>query len=165
MKKTLCLCLILCLVLLTACGKKQPPASSFEPGVMSMNLWYPDQNAIDVHAETRSFPYLQEQDIPMAALRELYVAPADPNLTVILKGSVEDILSVTVENSLATVDVSEEFVLNNTGGSTLEAMVIRSIVNTLCELDGVEKVQFTVEGDPHAPFGGHITIDEPFSPL
>ncbi len=131
---------------------------------MSISVWYPDQNAIDLHTEQRSFPYVQKEDIPLYALRELYVTPTDPNLMVILSGSVEDILSVAVQDSTAFVDLSQEFVHKNTGGTTLETLVIRSMVNTLCELDGIEKVQFMVQGDPKASFGGHFTIDEPFYP-
>ncbi|MBP3313744.1 MAG: GerMN domain-containing protein [Oscillospiraceae bacterium] len=163
MKKTILLILALCLFLLPACSKTES-AGPFEPGVMSISVWYPDENVIDVHPETRSFPYVQKEDIPLYALRELYVTPADPNLVTILSGSVEDILSVTVKDSTAFVDLSQEFVSKNTGGTSLETMVIRSMVNTLCELDGIEKVQFMVQGDPNAPFGGHFTIDEPFYP-
>lgn len=163
MKKILILVLALCLLCLAACTKEKP-ANDFEGGVMSISVWYPDENVIDLHAEPRSFPYVQKEDIPMAALAQLYVTPADPKLITILSGSVEDILSVKVEDSTAFVDLSQEFVYKNTGGTSLETMVIASIVNTLCELDGIEKVQFMVQGDPHAPFGGHFTIDEPFYP-
>jgi len=43
--------------------------------------------------------------------------------------------------------LSKEFVENHIGGSTAELMTINSIVASLTELPGIDKVQFLIEGN------------------
>ena len=56
------------------------------------------------------------------------------------------VLSVKVNNNIATVDFNKAFKTNFTGGSTGELMLIGSIVNSLTEFKDIKAVRFTVEG-------------------
>ena len=44
-------------------------------------------------------------------------------------------------------------------------LTVYSIVNSLCELDEVEKVQFLIEGEKQIEYKGHIEFDKPFRPM
>ena len=68
--------------------------------------------------------------------------------------------SCTVAGGVCTVDVSEEFVSRK--GSANEQMIIYSVVNTLCRMDGIEKVKFLVDGKDVEFFGSYV-FDEPFA--
>jgi len=70
---------------------------------------------------------------------------------------------VKVENGVAVVDLSKEFVENFSGGSTQEALVLNAIGHTLVENSNgrVEKVQILVEGKKIDTLGGHFELLEP----
>lgn len=75
------------------------------------------------------------------------------------------VLGLKVDKGLATVDFSRE-VLKANVGSAGEALGIQSIVNTLTEFPGIDRVAFTVEGkvDEQArDWWGHVGLyDQPF---
>ena len=73
-------------------------------------------------------------------------------------------LSLTVVNGVANVDFSKEFQTRHRGGSAGEIMTIYSVVNTLTELPGVEKVQFLLEGDKLESILGHMDTTVPIEP-
>ena len=72
--------------------------------------------------------------------------------------------SVSVDKTTKTcvVDLSKEFVLNNTGGASTETFAIYSIVNSLCELPDIDKVKINIDGNENAVFGGHYDISTAF---
>ena len=72
------------------------------------------------------------------------------------------LLSVETKGGICTVNFSREYIENSPGGTAAERMAIYSVVNTLTELDGVEKVQFLIEGKKEKIYT-HAVFDEPFS--
>lgn len=68
------------------------------------------------------------------------------------------ILSVSVENGVCTVDLSEEFYGAEPAGSIGGMVIIYSIVNSLCRRSGVDAVHIRVEGQELSGYGG-------FSPM
>lgn len=68
---------------------------------------------------------------------------------------------ITVSNGTCVIDFSESFITYNTGGTLRELLCIYSIVNTLCEFDEIEKVEFTVNGEKIKTFG-QMDMTEPF---
>jgi len=67
--------------------------------------------------------------------------------------------SATCENGICTVDLSADFISKN--GTASEQMAIYSVVNTLCSMDGIDKVQFIIDGKKIMIFGSYI-FDQPF---
>lgn len=68
---------------------------------------------------------------------------------------------MTVEDKVAYVDFAQDVVDNHWGGSTGDAMTIGSIVQSLTELPGIEKVQLLLEGNVVEAMFGHIATNEP----
>jgi spore germination protein GerM len=71
------------------------------------------------------------------------------------------LLGLTIENRVATVDFSAEF--NDTGlGSTYEHLPLAQVVFTLTQFDTVNAVIFEIEGKRVELYGGHgLMIDGP----
>ena len=63
------------------------------------------------------------------------------------------------ENGICTVDLSKEFL--SIKGTSTQKMALYSVVNTLCNMDKVDFVQFLIDGKKVEIFGGYI-FDEPF---
>lgn len=60
-------------------------------------------------------------------------------------------------DGLAIVDFSKELVANHIGGRAAQELTIYSIVNTLTQFPGVDRVQFRVEGQNVAKIGA-VTV-------
>lgn len=69
---------------------------------------------------------------------------------------------IAIEDKTAIVDLSKEFVENHPGGKEAERMTIYSIVNSLTQIKGIEKVQFTIEGQKQERYKGNFKFDTPF---
>jgi len=70
--------------------------------------------------------------------------------------------NVQVEDGVATVDLSKEFISNQTGGKDKEKLTIYSIVNSLTELKDIHKVKFTIEGKEVEEYRGNFKFNVPF---
>lgn len=130
---------------------------------VTLTLYFPDNDALYLHPEMREVEVSDEQLLEKVVLEELFKGPETSELSPSLDG--EDlILSVNTSDGLCTVDFAEDFKLLNSGGTTRESFAIGSIVNSLCELDGIEQVKINIGGNVKSDFGGHFTLEEPFSP-
>ncbi len=140
------------------------PETPAAPETVTVTLCYPDKEFLNLQKEERTVT-LTGKGAEWDALEALYAGPQREDLMALLGGTTADILSVKTEGGLCTVDLSETFVQQNTGGSTREGWALSSIVNALCSLEGIDKVKFNVEGNTAAEYGGHFTLDEPFEPM
>jgi germination protein M len=61
------------------------------------------------------------------------------------------------------VDLSQEFVAKHNSGAASELVMVYSIVNSLCELETVEKVQFLINGEKLKDYDGHLDFVTPFT--
>lgn len=69
---------------------------------------------------------------------------------------------VSISGKVAAVDMSKEFKTKHPGGKDAEKMTIYSIVNSLTELEEIEKVKFTIEGKSQKEFMGNFRFDALF---
>ncbi len=75
----------------------------------------------------------------------------------------KDILSVNVTGDTAYVNLSEAFKEACDGLSAKnEMLLVYAIVNTVTAMDGINKVQFLVEGEQADTLAGHLCIADPF---
>lgn len=106
------------------------------------------------------------EGLMMAAVEELiHGIPQTPGAFTVLPPDTK-VRGIKVENDVATVDFSREVLRANVGAQG-EALGIQSIVNTLTEFPGVNKVAFTVEGaldETVKGWWGHVGLyDQPFT--
>lgn len=69
---------------------------------------------------------------------------------------------VSISDKVATVDMSKEFKTKHPGGKDAEKMTIYSIVNSLTEVEGIQKVKFTIAGKSQKEFMGNFKFDSLF---
>lgn len=72
--------------------------------------------------------------------------------------------ALRIADGVAYVDFSRELASSHWGGSRAEEITVYSIVNTLAELPGVERVQILVEGASAVTIAGHVILDAPLEP-
>lgn len=126
-----------------------------------ITVYFPDANAEKLIAVKRQIPANDNKYVN--AINELITGPSNDSegFTIMPKGT--KVLSVNVNNNIATVDFSKEFQNNFTGGSTGEIMLVGSIVDTLTDFKEIKSVRFTLEGQPLDILGGHLDLTEPIS--
>lgn len=173
MKKLLVLTGIVALLLFAATGctrtdtspQPRPPESVDEQDrTETVTLYYTDSQVQYLLAEERVITVPEGTTLAHAVVSELLNEPVTPDAVLLMPAETE-VLGVTVENDLVTVDVNQNFRDNFYGGSSSEALLIYSIVNTLTELEGLEghEVRFVMNGEPFDTIGGHISAEEHFT--
>ncbi len=113
-------------------------------------LYFCNQDATALETETRTISVpadISVTDLMLRTLEELIKGPTNSNLHKTIPAEVQ-VNKVEIDNNIAYVDFSMEMHTQHWGGSTGEGMTINSIVYTLTEFPGVEKVKMTVEGEP-----------------
>lgn len=139
------------------------------PGeIRTITLYFSDSQAMFVVAEKRKILLDNAAEetsggdsLEKLVFLELMKGPTGKNLyATIPKGT--KLLSIKTENGLCTVNLSSEFVDNSPGGTASESMTLNSVVNSLTELKGIQKVQFLIEGKKREIYT-HAIFNEPFS--
>jgi germination protein M len=123
-----------------------PPATETQ----TLILYFANPEATALIAEERNVTILPDTGLDerlRVVLEELILGPVREDLVRTIPEEVR-VLSIDIEENLATVDFSEEMHTRHTGGAAAETMTILSIVNTLTEFTAVELVQMNVEGAP-----------------
>ena len=128
-----------------------------------LTLYFGDDNATKLEKEIRKVSVNPNQPVERYVVEQLIAGPA-------VKGHISTIPSETKIRDIKTadgicyLDLSADFVNKHNGGSTGELMTIFSIVNSLCELEHIDTVQFLIEGEKQDEYKGHIEFSNPFMP-
>ncbi len=72
------------------------------------------------------------------------------------------VLGANEAGGMATVNFSKE-ILQAGYGSEGELAMVSAIVDTLCTLPGIDRVQILVEGKKVESLGGHVFVEDPLS--
>lgn len=117
--------------------------TSMYPQEEQVLLYFPDSNLRYLTAVTQSLSSQEAKNKPEYILRQIL----DPERnTCIPQGT--QLLSVSVENGLCTVDLSWEFVEHMLPDFAVERMAVYSIVNSLTRLPQISTVDLWVAGAP-----------------
>lgn len=77
---------------------------------------------------------------------------------------IKDCMSVKVKGNSAYVNLTKKMSENHPDGRDSELLTVYSIVNSLVEIDGINTVHFTVDGEVQKDFMGYIDMRETFIP-
>lgn len=124
---------------------------------MDVVLYFSDDQAQKLIKETRSVP--ETDAVARITVEELMKGPEEGGVATIPTGT--KLLGIVVEDGLAKVDFSEEFIDNHPGGSAGEEMTVYSIVDTLTEISNIKRVKFLVEGVAIDTITGHMDVGQP----
>lgn len=125
---------------------------------VALVLYFADWQAQHVIPERRWVAVTSEEDLPKEVLRQLLLGPEDPHLNRTLPEALK-VLSVEVEGDIVYVNFSEG--VEGIAGTAGQTMALQSLLFSLSELAGTERVQLLVEGRKSLTFAGHGVIDEP----
>ncbi len=112
-------------------------------------LYYTDQSGRVLLASSVTLAYNSNESEELAVLRQLIAGPTEQGMYPVLPETVE-IHSVSTKDGVCTVDFDSHF-LEKTGEIS-EEVLIYSVVNSLVNLPGVQKVQFLIDGQVHKLF-------------
>ena len=161
----------------TPTATPEPEPTAVETMVLEPTFPYPSGDAdpssvVQVYfvGETsgKLSPTYRLVDDPVAianrAMAALLAGPSGPDqeagdTSVIPQGT--RLLGLTIEDGVATVDLSEEFDDSNVG-SGYAHLPLAQVVWTLTQFDTVGSVAFEIEGEPISSYGSHgVVIDGP----
>lgn len=134
------------------------PSAEPEAGTFSFEVWFEKDDFL--HPVTRKAP--DTPRVARTAIESLLDGPSGvdgKNVTTAIPSDTE-LLGVTVEDGLATVDLSAGF--DDGGGSAGMVARLGQVVFTLTQFPTVDAVNFEIDGEPVEVFSQEgIVLDEP----
>ncbi len=162
----------LAVLLLAGCGKPKtvepdepvapPPIVLDEIEPVTVTLWFAHEDLEYLEAELRDVPG-QDNDLARLAasvVDAVLTGPLEPGHVQVLPKGLRAV-GVTVDDGTVNVDLPAAFRDEFTGGSNVAALAVGSLVNSLCELPGVERVQVLIDGAPGGEFAGVLDLSQP----
>ncbi|MBM6926252.1 GerMN domain-containing protein [Pseudoflavonifractor phocaeensis] len=130
-----------------------------EPVEVWVDLWYWYRGTDSLAVERRCIVKEPEQTMVQALLTAwAELAEEDAALP-----AGTQIRSVELSGGVCIVDLSSQFALGLPQDRQQAALMVYAMVNTLCQLEGVESVQLYMEGEP-APVLRELPLDRPLLP-
>lgn len=126
----------------------------------TFTVYFGNSNADAVVGEKREVTFPEDKKLEQVVFEELAKGPKTNGLTAVIPQGTK-LLSVETKNGVCYLNLSREFVDNSHTGTAGESMIINSIVNSLTELQGVNSVQFLIDGKKRDAFI-HVVFDQPF---
>ena len=112
-----------------------------------LTLYYPDAQRRYLVRETLSVEAMDSADKPAYIISQLLAGRERGQLTSCIPEGTE-LLGISVENGICTVDLSSEFLNDLEQSYAAERMAVYSIVNSLTELPEITTVDLWVAGAP-----------------
>ena len=128
-----------------------------------LTLYFSNADGTDLAVEERVVEVNANQTREKTILEQLIAGPVEKDCvgTIPAETKIRDV--TTTNDGTCYVNLSEDFVLKHSGGERAELLTVYSIVNSLCELDHVDKVQFLIEGKKLDEFKGNLQFKTPFT--
>lgn len=140
-------------------GELELRDSSLDQQRRDYTIYYATPNRKYLVGYQVSLDPMGSKELPEQLLEQLLTPPAGEDLLSPLPIGTR-ILSVQVANGLCTVDVSGEFESRRFRSLPAQCLGLLSVVNTLTELESIDRVEFTVEGSLLIRYGS-MFIDKP----
>ena len=120
--------------------------------VRFVTLYFPVKNGVSLSREDRSIRVTDQQPVAQYIINELIKGPQNEDLTSSLNAKTT-INSVEISNGICFVNFKDDFIDKNLGTPEQEKLTVFSIVDSLTELENIERVQFLIDGKRVDDFG------------
>ena len=129
-------------------------------GLVKVNLYFSGMTDTGIFI-TPVKRVVDKDSLALSALKRLMEGPGanDEGLFAVAPEGVE-VLGANIKAGVAYADFSGKIMYPGFG-SEGELAMVSAIVDTLCDLPGIEKVQILVEGKVVESLGGHVLVDGP----
>lgn len=128
---------------------------------INITLYFGDETASHLVPEQRNIKITNEKELPKRIVEEL-IKGSQTSTGVNTVDKNTQLNSVKVTDNVAVVDFGDNFETLNTGGSARERLCLYAIVNSLTELENVDRVKVSVNGKILELFG-QIDLSEPLA--
>lgn len=118
----------------------------------SMVLYFPIKDGNTLGKEVHTVRVTDQQPVAQYLINELIKGPQSETLSPSLSADTA-IHSVEISNGICFVNFKENFIEKNSGTAEKEKLTVFSIVNSLTELENIERVQFLIDGKRVDDFG------------
>lgn len=130
-----------------------------------MTLYFADEGGLALRSLSAEITYNAAEPLSQMLVRKLIEGPASipgaDTAHMIATIPKETVLnSITIRDNICYVDLGREFTRMMPNVSS--DVVVYSIVNTLCELPNVNKVQFSIDGESREKYGETTNFQLPF---
>ena len=115
-------------------------------------VYYTDSSHRYLIGQSVSTDLTNRAELPGLVLEQMLAPPEGTRLHSLIPANTQ-IRSVLIEDGLCTLNLSQEFVSNRFYTHTGQLLSLTGIVNTLCSISGIDRVEFYVEGDPLVRYG------------
>lgn len=132
-----------------------------EVRTLRARLFFVDGESGELTSESRTIQMYEGQTKAQTVLEALLNGPETEELLPVLPEGLE-VLSVRTEEGVCYVNFSKEFLEVIPHSLQQQENVIYSVVKSLCSVSDIEAVQFVVEGETVAYYGG-VAIGAPLS--
>lgn len=136
--------MVLLTLIITGCPRRTPAEPGPRQVTETVTLYYGDQGNETLVTEERQITYREGEDRYTAALEALIAGPETQGYTRNISPETNVYGTIRQKDALI-VNVSEEFA--RFGGSVAEIVAVASVVNTLTQFEGIERVKILVEGE------------------
>ena len=140
-----------------------PDISHAMVNAKTVTLYFADEQAMYLVPEERRIDINPEHTIEKHVVEQLIAGTDNPELHSPIPAETKLRAIKTVE-SICYVDFSKEFIERQSGGTTESRLIIYSIVNSLAEVPGVQRVVFHMEGQRIVEYRGGIDLSVPLEP-
>ena len=131
-----------------------------QQNAQDVTLYFANESGNLLLTETRSVPIMGQQELAQHLLELLLDEPQSGGMHTPLPPGT-GILDVSVEDGVCSVDFNADFYENRPASEQAQQVTILSVVNTLCELDGIDRVQFYSQGTRLDSYGC-LSLTEPW---
>ncbi|MBQ7241337.1 MAG: GerMN domain-containing protein [Firmicutes bacterium] len=129
---------------------------------VTVKLYFSNGDSTGLDVEIRRIIVNPNQELGGYVLTELIKGPVDENLKPTVPPETK-VLDLKVLDGVCYVDLSSDFVTKHSGGTSEELLTIYSIVNSLTSIEGIDKVQFLIEGEKQTTFKGGVDFSIQFT--
>ena len=119
---------------------------------LDLTLYFADTEGRYLLSEKRTVRNRLPSDLPKYVTEQLIKGPQTTGLASVIPVGTQ-LLDINVENGICAVDFSAEFLYNREALGLPEHLTLLALANTLTELEGIDQVQFYVEGRQDRSFG------------
>jgi len=119
---------------------------SLKPMEHETVIYFSDGDAKYVVAETRNIVIRENEALERYVIEEMIKGPDGEGLSSVLPRGTQ-LINIVPESGICLVNFTAEFGEILTGAVDLEIQAIAAVTNTLCALEGIDGVQYLVEGE------------------
>lgn len=127
---------------------------------MTIKLYFPKKDGSFLQKEKRKVQIQNALSLEKTVVSEIIKGPESKELSASVAPGTK-LLGIETKDNVCFVNFSGEFISKANSGSLETTLSLYSIVNSLCELDGVDSVQILVNGEAGMEFGNFV-LDIPY---